>query len=360
VLIYVCLSSHGFGHAARQAAVLAELHALAPEVRLVLSSAVDAAFLDLVLEGLPVERRQIRWDVGMVQSDALGTDPGRTLAALETLSRDLPRRLDREAAWLTSQQDEVLIVGDIPPAAAELSRRLQVPLVWMANFGWDEIYEPLGGAFLDHSRTAADAYRQGDLLIRCPFSLPMPWGIPEQPVGLTASRPRPLPDDFQARLDADQRPRIFVGFGGLGFSLDPELFSRWPDHCFLLSPPPQPEQVRTLEGCANVVILPPGVRPLDVLPFCERHLGKPGYSSFCEALSSDIGLHVVERSGFAEASALIAGLRRHGHHRLITRNDLEVGAWQLNEPLKPPSSAPLPPDGVASAAKAILSRLSRG
>ena len=44
MLIYVCLSSHGFGHAARQAAMLARLHRLQPSWRLVVSSMVDPAF----------------------------------------------------------------------------------------------------------------------------------------------------------------------------------------------------------------------------------------------------------------------------------------------------------------------------
>ena len=82
MLIYVCLSSHGFGHAARQAAMLAQLHRLQPSWRLVVSSMVDPAFLALVLRGVPVIKRAVRWDVGMLQADALGSDQLATLQAL--------------------------------------------------------------------------------------------------------------------------------------------------------------------------------------------------------------------------------------------------------------------------------------
>ena len=354
MLIYVCLSSHGFGHAARQAAVLSALHRLAPTARLVLSSAVDPAFLRLVLMGLPVEQRRLRWDVGMVQSDALGTDPAATLDALDRLEQALPQQLDAESAWLASQGEPVVVVGDVPPAAAALAQRLGAPLIWMANFGWDEIYAPLGDRFAGHAEAAAAAYGQGTLLLRCPFSLAMPWGLPERSVGLTVPPTRPLPAALQETLDADPRATVFVGFGGLGLALNPELFSRWPTHRFLLIAPAEPEHCRALEACGNVTLLPGGVRPLDVLKHCERHLGKPGYSSFCEALSAGCGLHVVERSGFAEAAALIDGLRLHGHHRLLRRDQLECGDWQLDQPLRPPSAAVLLKDGALEAAQAIM------
>jgi hypothetical protein len=63
-------------------------------------------------------------------------------APLETA---LPDQLMGEVEWLRAQADSVLIFGDIPPAAAELADRVDAPLVWMSNFGWDDIYRPLGG-----------------------------------------------------------------------------------------------------------------------------------------------------------------------------------------------------------------------
>ena len=75
MLIYVGISSHGYGHAARQAAVLTALHQRRPYWRLVVSTAVDSRFLRLVFKGIPVEWRQLRWDVGMAQADALSADP---------------------------------------------------------------------------------------------------------------------------------------------------------------------------------------------------------------------------------------------------------------------------------------------
>ena len=178
MLIYVCNSAHGFGHGSRTAAVLAELAALRPDWRLVISTMLPASFLALAYGPVPFERRECRWDVGVIQADALGVDPDATLRALEALEADLPALIDREAEWIEAQDEPVLVLGDVPPAAALLAARVKAPLVWLASFGWDAIYTPMGGPFLAWAERVADLYRRGDLLIHCPLSLPMDWGTP--------------------------------------------------------------------------------------------------------------------------------------------------------------------------------------
>ena len=355
MLIYVCVSSHGYGHAARQAAVLIQLHRLRPDWHLVISSGVDRTFLDLVLRNVPVSRRTVRWDVGMLQADALAVDQSATLDALQRLDNDLPALLQSEVDWIRSQNSPTVVVADIPPAAADLAQQLDAPLVWMGNFGWDEIYAPLGGAFRPWADKATAAYQQGLLLLRCPFSLPMQWSLPEQALQLVAADPEPVPLDLEERLRGDCRQKVLVGFGGLGYSLDPDLFKEWPQNLFLMAAPKDFRQHEQLAENGNVVLLPPGLRPLDLMPFCDRHLGKPGFSSFCEAMSSGLGLHVVERQGFAEAAVLMDGLRTHAAHRVLTRQSLERGDWQLDQALNSPAGVPLSAGGAFQAAEALQS-----
>ena len=71
-------------------------------------------------------------------------------------------------------------------------------------------------------------------------------------------------------------------------------------------------------------------------------------------MAQGVGMHVVERSGFAEASALMDGLRRHGQHRCLSRQELYTGAWQLDQPLLAPSEAPLSASGAEEAALALV------
>ena len=350
MLIYACVSAHGFGHGSRTAAVLTALHQRNPTWRLVLSTTLPEAFLRLALGPIPFEYRPCRWDVGVLQADALGADADATLQALVALEACLPALWAGEQAWLAEQGCPLLVLADVPPAAAELARRLNSPLVWLANFGWDAIYAAMGPEFRPWARQCHDAYRQGDFLLHCPLAMPMDWGLPELRLGLTAGSSRldatKLAD--QLKLPADRERCVLVCFGGLGLSLNPGVLARWPDHVFICVDP-------QLAVAANARLLPAGVRPLEVLPLCGRMVTKPGYSSFCEALSMGVGIHLVHREGFAEAPVLEAALVRHGWHYLLSRAQALAGDWCLDQPLTPPSDPPLPVDCCMAAAAAIES-----
>ena len=353
MLIYVCSSSHGFGHAARDVAVLQQLRRLRPDWQLVLSSELPSAFLRLLLGSATIDVRRCRWDVGTVQADALGVDSAATLIALKELQQLLPDQIEQEVAWIESQGRPVLVLGDIPPAAADLAGRLGAPLVWMSNFGWDEIYGPYGEAFEIHAEAAHQAYRRGQLLLRCPFDLAMNWDLPEQRLGLVCGEPRPLLPVLRDQLSS-VGTLVQVGFGGLGLRLNPQLFAEWPEQHFVMAPPADTREREALEALSNLTLLPDGVRPLDVFPFCRRHLGKPGFSTFCEAITFSVGLHVVERRDFAEAEALMRGLTRHGSSRLLSRDQLLQGDWQLDQPLAAPTQAAVPAHGAEQAARALI------
>ena len=145
-----------------------------------------------------------------------------------------------------------------------------------------------------------------------------------------------------------------MGFGGLGLKLNPQLFAAWPEQNFVMASPADSSERQALEALPNLTLLPDGVRPLDVFPFCGRHLGKPGFSTFCEALSHSVGLHVVERRDFAEAEALMRGLSCHGASRLLSRDQLLRGDWQLDQPLVAPTQAPALAHGAEQAARALI------
>ena len=352
MLIYACLSSHGYGHGSRSAAVLCELAALRPDWRLVLSTGLPESFLNLAFGAVRFEQRPCLWDVGVVQAHALTVDPEATRTALEKLDAQLPQQVEAETEWLARQGEPVAVLGDVPPPAALVAARLGAPLIWLASFGWDAIYEPMGAWFAARAQHCRELYSRGDLLLHCPLSLPMPWGIPSQRIGITSSRPRLDPEELAQRLHLPpERERcVLVSFGGLGLSLDPTLPALWPDHVFI-GPDP------ALAEAANGRLLPAGVRPLDLMPLASRLITKPGYSSFCEAFSQGVGIHLVERQGFAEAPVLQEALQDHGRHRILSEARLRRGEWELDQALQEPRLGPLPLDGAAVAAASLVQQL---
>ena len=128
MLIYACVSGHGFGHGSRVAAVLTALHQRQPSWRLVHSTPLAPAFLQLAFGPVPFEQRACRWDVGVIQADALGADAEATLAALEQLQHQLPDQIEAEARWIRAQHEPVLVLGDVAPSAAALARRQRASL----------------------------------------------------------------------------------------------------------------------------------------------------------------------------------------------------------------------------------------
>ena len=355
MLVVACISSHGFGHGARVAAVLQALAASQPQCRFVLSTALPAAFLRRTFVGLNYEHRLCQWDVGVVQADALGSDPAATLQALERLEQQLPQQIETEARWLEhwrQPHEPVVIVADIPPAAARLAERLGWPLLWHGNFGWDSIYAGLGGALQQWAQRSLADYRRSQTLLRCPFALPMPWDVPVKPLGLGASEPRFQPECIAERLNwrSLKSRSALLCFGGLGLPLDPALLQCWPDWQFLVVN-------EALAQAANATWIAEDLRPVDVMPLCSVVITKPGYSTFAEALSQNCGLVVVERSGFAEAEVLQKGLQQHGFHRLLSRRAFEQGQWLLDQPLASPQGQPLPIDGAAVASEWVLAAL---
>ena len=348
MLIVACISAHGFGHGSRSAAVLAALHERQPNWRLVVSSSLAREFLTMALGSVPFEHRLCQWDVGVVQADALGADPEATLEALERLEQRLPGQIEAEATWLLAQGEPILVLGDVPPAAALLARRLGAPLVWLASFGWDAIYGAMGPAFEHWTQQALISYRQGQLLLACPLAMPMAWGIPQVCLGLTAGKPRFHDPDLasQLKLPSERDRCVLISFGGLGIDFDPRLLALWPEHVFV-----GPNPVLSL--APNGRLLPEGIRPLDVMPYCRRLITKPGYSSFCEALDQGLGIHVVHRDGFAEAAVLELALQHHGQHRFVSQEQWQSGDWQLDQPLFPPEQPPLPGGGCQQAAAAL-------
>ena len=348
MLIYACVSAHGFGHGSRTASVLEALHRLEPGWTLVVSTALPDRFLDGALAGVPHLRRRCRWDVGVIQADALGADAAATLVAMEQLEQQLPEQLAGESAWLRQQPGPRLVLGDVPPAAADLARAAGASLVWLASFGWEAIYGPMGAPFARAAAQALQRYRQGDLLLHCPLAMAMPWGLKEVHVGLTASSPRLPAHALRQQLQLpEQRDRcVLISFGGLGLELDPSLLERWPGFTFVGTDP-------ALARVANGRLLPDGLRPLDAMPCCGRVITKPGYSTFSEALSQGVGIHLVHREGFAEAAVLERALLRHGPHRLLSQAQLRNGDWQLDQPLLPATDQPLPANGAEQAAAAL-------
>ena len=350
MLIYLCLSSHGYGHASRQAAIFEEIHRIKPNWKLIVSSIVNRDFLDIAFSGIPIEHRRIKWDIGTIQSDALGVNYSATLENLKSHQKLLPEIIDAEFKWIKKQNSPVLIIGDIPPAAGELSSRLGCDLVWVGNFGWDDIYRPYGEKFNEYIDYSISQYSKGKVILKPSFSMKMDWGVKEIQIGIIASKTRMIDKEFLKKIGI-KRTNVIFAFGGLGIDIDFNLFKKWPGHLFLI---PEVFDFKNKNTPSNVLFFPKEIRVLDLLPYCSRIITKPGFSTFCEALTCKVGIHCVERENFEETDVLKRGLKKYGLNKFISKKEYLSGNWELDKELTLPLEPLINCDGARSCAEEII------
>ncbi len=334
--IYVAASSHGFGHATRLASVLAHLRAARPDLRLIVSSVAPRWLWESYLPG-PLEIRPVALDPGVVQPDSLRIDRRATLRALEDWWAALPGLAEQEAR-AAREAGARLVLGDIPPSAPEIARRAGLPCWMLGNFDWDFIYRAWGGPFTAFADRVAELQSGAERLFRPPLHTPMPSLERIEEIGLTGGDPRWSAREIRQRwgLVAPRERVLLITFGGLGAACLPYAraaasLSDWQLVTWDHQAPALPNLVRIDDS---------RWRPVDLMPAAGRLLGKPGYSTFAEALRQDLPIVTLPRPGFAEAEILVEGLRDHGRHQLVDRDSLLAGDWSfLRQPPRPPRRA---------------------
>jgi hypothetical protein len=108
----------------------------------VLSTPLPEAFLRLAFGAVPFETAPAA-GCGVLQADALGSDPGHPCGP-RAPGAATAGAAGRRGAWLLEQRQPLLVLADVPPAAAALAQAVGAALVFMGNFGWDAIYGPMG------------------------------------------------------------------------------------------------------------------------------------------------------------------------------------------------------------------------
>ena len=350
-ILYVAITSHGFGHTVRAASVVGAAQRLNPELLPIFVCTTPEWLIRSYLPGEFIHRPRA-YDVGVIQADSLQMDLSATRTKLEDIR-------DRQRAIIASEADYIrtnragLVLADIPPLAAPIAKAAGVPCWMMANFGWDFIYRAWGETYFDLADWISDCYQDCDLLFRLPLSEPMTTFRNIQNVGITSSYPKFEAAELRDRLGIDTPPEktVLLSFGGLGLQEIPyQNLAHFPDWQFMSFDRNAPDlpNLQKLDGR--------NYRPLDVMPICERIVSKPGYSTFAEALRTGVVIVSLTRSGFAEAELLLEGIQEHARHQIVAQEDFFTGDWSFlrADPTPPRQATPIAKDGSEEIARAIV------
>jgi len=303
VSIAYFVSPHGFGHAARAAAVMEAVSKIRSDVSFELFTTVPDWFFSQSLSS-SFAVRQVVSDIGLVQVDPLREDLEETVQLLERFWSTLPETAESIVAEWGDALPEA-VVSDISPLGLEVARLAGLRSILIENFTWDWIYS----AYRDRSPALA---RFGDLYaelastasthVQCePACRAVSEAVTVKPVSRearssTAETRRALGLD-----EGDDRPFILLTMGGLGWRGEG----------------PTDDDARvivTLGGCdrlersAGVVRLPnrSPVYPPDLMRAADAVVGKLGYSTVAECYRAGTRLGFVRRPGFPESPILEA------------------------------------------------------
>ncbi|MBD2462677.1 glycosyl transferase [Oscillatoria sp. FACHB-1407] len=350
-ILYVAITNHGFGHATRTAAVVAELQRQFPELLLILVTTAPRWLLESYIQGDFIHRPRA-FDIGVVQRDSLTMDKSATLEKLRQIKSQERSLIASEVNFI--RQNRVgLVLADIPPLAAAIAQAAGVPCWMMSNFGWDFIYRAWGGEFVEIADWIAACFNKCDRLFRLPFHEPMSAFPTITDVGLTGGTPRHTAAEIQAQfsLTTPLDKTVLLTFGGLGIEQIPyHNLAQFPDWQFITFDRNAPQLPNLLQ------ITDQSYRPVDFMPLCSRIVSKPGYGTFSEACRLDVPIVSVTRDDFAEAPVLLAGMQDYSSHRILESKEFFQGDWQfLQEPMHPPrKTEPIAKDGNEAIAHAIV------
>lgn len=355
-VLYVAITSHGFGHAVRAASVAAAVQELLPDLLPILVTKVPRWLLQSYLSGEFIQRDRAL-DVGVIQSDSLQMDLDATRLELEKIRANEDKIIAEEAEFIKNQ-GVGLIIADIPALAGKIAQKAGVPCWSISNFGWDFIYRHWGEEFQTLAQWITEGYHSSDRTFRLPMHEPMNEFPNCVDVGLTGGVPKWTAEEIreQFNLKTAKEQTILLSFGGLGLHKIPyqnlQYFPDWQFISFDRKAPDVPNLLKVTDH---------NYRPLDFMSVCGRVVSKPGYSTFSEALRVGVPIVSLRRERFAESALLLEGIENYSPHQILSQSSFFEGNWDFLRQLPdPPRSSEKPEkDGTEKIASTIVDHFSR-
>ena len=352
------ISPHGFGHAARAAAVMEALYKIEASIRFEIFTKVPALFFEDSLEA-PHIYHSVLTDIGLAQKTSLNVDLDETLRNLDRFYPLKPSRINRMAQQLKALNCD-LIICDIAPMGLGVARKAGIPSVLVENFTWDWIYrgyanlnkktqnhvDYLGRIFDSADRRIQTepvcSYHDADLLTR--------------PVSRKIRRPA---ESYRRQFGIPLDKRVvLITMGGITeqFSFLDALKSQNDVYFIIIG------GFQTVELCDNLILLPHPTQLYhpDLVNASDAVIGKVGYGTLAEVYWAGVPFGYISRPNFRESEKLARFIESEMPGLPILESDFYNGGWipLLPKLLDLPRVHRRGPNGAYQAAQYIKSLLS--
>ena len=351
------VSPHGFGHAARACAVMAEVRRQFPATHFEVFTEVPKWFFS---ESLPrcFSYHRFASDVGLAQRSPMVEDLEATSDRLDRNRFDDLEKHGPLAARLQKLGCSV-VIADISPLGLAAAASAGIPSVLVENFTWDWIYlnYPDGTSRLRrHGRRMAEIFASANLRIQAnQVCEPSPTAVSVRPV---ARSPRTGRETVRASLGvpADE-PMIVVSMGGVPWNYGHFTDFDHSDGAWVVVPGGS-ERVAHRRGRFLMLPFHTDFYHPDLVAASDLVVSKLGYSTVAEAYCAGTALAYVGRPRFPESPILAQWVEEHMVAAEIGEDALRNGAWlaAATELLEVPRRKPDEPNGAVRAAEIILER----
>ena len=317
-----CITPHGFGHAARAAAVLEATAKRIPAECVVVTTVPEWFFSDSL--SCPFLYHSMTTDIGLVQKNSLQEDMRATLTALDAFYPLAQQRIGR-AMELFSGCD--LIVCDIAPLGLVAAERLGIPSLLLENFTWDWIYSGYledCPALQPHIEYLQKIYGRATRHLQAePVCRPVAGLQTIVPISRAVKQSR---EEVRSRLAVKAEEKLVLltmgGVEGDEYALAP--LSEAKGYVFVLGG--QGDQFKFSGNLRSVPKQSDFYHP-DLVAASDLVVGKAGYSTLAEVYAAGVPFAYISRASFRESAVLADFIRRGKGGTELAENELHDGSW---------------------------------
>jgi UDP:flavonoid glycosyltransferase YjiC (YdhE family) len=319
------VSPHGFGHAARAAAVMQAISEIDASVEFEIFTTVPSWFFQDSMSA-SFNCHALLTDIGLVQKTAFQADLNKTIGSLNGFL-PFPASLISEITATITTLNCILIICDISPLGISVGSEAGIPTVLIENFTWDWIYEQYTGAdsrFKRHINYLRSLFETASYHIKTePVCCDSSADLTTPPVSRKIKTPA---DRIRKRLGIPEIAKmVLITTGGInqryGFL---KALKKIPDVQFVM-----PGAGSKMEIRQNCVILPrrSGFYHPDLVNASDAVVGKVGYSTLAEIYHAGVPFGYVTRSNFRESEPLAAFIEKKMQGLYLMEPDFNSGRW---------------------------------
>lgn len=321
------ISPHGFGHAARAAAIMEACCTIWPQLSFEVFTRVPEWFFRQSLTH-PFNYHELETDLGLVQTTPFAADLRKTIERLDEMfpfNASLVENLARKVRELRCE----FVVCDIAPLGIVVAESALLPSILVENFTWDWIYEGYASEdarIMHHAEYLRTVFERASYHIQTePVSVVSERAILQtRPVSREPRTPAAL---IKERLGVPKEaPSVLITMGGIA-SMPYSFINRLGalHEIFFVIPGASAE----VERRANLILLPhnSGFYHPDLVNASDALVGKIGYSTVAEAFHTRVPFYYVTRPGFRESHVLARFVDQEMQGCSMTEEEFTSARW---------------------------------